>query len=86
MPAATGRPPQRGRREVHTVAPRSIIAWAKSPARRSGVSIRARSSINGRAAGNGVSMASSRATTRTTLPSTGVALRAKAIAVIAAAV
>ena len=75
---------QRGRRGVHSVAPRSIIACAKSPVRRSGVSVRARASISGRAAGRACSIACSRATTLSTLPSTGVVGRSKAIAAIAA--
>jgi len=71
---------------VQSVAPRSIIACAKSPARRSGVSVAASRFSSGLAAGSGVSMANSRATTRSILPSTGLALRSKAMAAMAAAV
>ena len=77
---------QFGRRGVQIVAPRSIIACAKSPGRSAGVISAVRSRISALAAGRGVSMANSRATTRSTLPSTTASGRSKAIAAIAAAV
>ena len=58
---------------VQIVAPRSIIACAKSPARRGGNSSRASREISGLAAGSGVVTAKSRAITRSILPSTGLA-------------
>ena len=77
---------QFGRRGLHTVAPRSISAWAKSPARWRGVRRCATSAISGLAAGNGVSIRWSRDITRSMFPSTGVAGWSNAIAAIAAAV
>ena len=71
---------------MQIVAPRSIIAWAKSPARFSGVSVAARRRISGLLPGSGWVTAKSRVTTRSILPSTAVALRSKAMAAIAAAV
>jgi hypothetical protein len=62
-------------------APRSIIAWAKSPARPGGVIISAADRTAALP-----SSASSRATTRSTLVSIGVASAPKAMAAIAAAV
>ena len=67
-------------------APRSIIAWAKSPGRLAGVRVAARRRNSLLAAGSGWRTANSRATTRSMLPSTGVAGSPKAIAAIAAAV
>ena len=77
---------QDGRRGVQIVAPRSIIACAKSPGRVAGTSLSTIARICGLASGSGVSIASSRETTRSTLPSTTAAGRSKAIAAIAAAV
>ncbi len=71
---------------VQMVAPRSISACAKSPARRGGSSDAASALMRGFAAGNSSSTANSRVTTRSTLPSTGTAGASKAIAAIAAAV
>ena len=65
-----GHSTQRGRRGVQIVAPRSIIAWAKSPARCAGTSAAASARRRGLAAGSGSRTAKSRATTRSTLPST----------------
>lgn len=86
QPVRQGQEGQSGRRGVHTVAPRSISAWAKSPGRPGAARAAASRVIPPRAAGSGVSMACSRASTRTTLPSTGTAGRSNAIAAIAAAV
>ena len=83
---AAGTSGRRGACGVHRLAPRSISAWAKSPARRAGVSVAASRLISGLAAGSGVATANSRATTRSMLPSTGVARAPKAMAAIAAAV
>ena len=77
---------QDGRRGVQIVAPRSIIACAKSPGRDCGTSRSTTSWIAGFASGSGVSIARSRVITRSTLPSTTAAGRSKAIAAIAAAV
>ena len=52
-----GQMPQAGFFGVQIVAPRSIIAWVKSPARRCGTSVSARARISGFAAGSSVSMA-----------------------------
>jgi hypothetical protein len=71
---------------VQTVAPRSIIAWAWSPGRTAGVSVAASARSRGFAAGSGVATQKSRATTRSTLPSTTTAGRSNAIAATAAAV
>ena len=71
---------------MQIVAPRSIIAWAKSPGRAFGVRLSASALISDFAAGSGVVTANRRATTRSILPSTGVAGRPKAIAAMAAAV
>ena len=68
------------------VAPRSIIAWVKSPGRRDGTSVSARARISDFAAGNSASIAKSRAITRSMLPSTATARRPNAMAAIAAAV
>ncbi len=62
-----------GRLGVHRLAPRSISACAKSPARFAGVSVPARRRISSLAAGSGFLTANSRAITRSMLPSTGVA-------------
>ena len=70
-----GQSAQAGFTGVQIVAPRSISACAKSPARASGASVCARRWISGLAAGNSSSTANSRVTTRSTLPSTGTALR-----------
>ena len=51
--ARHGQSTQRGRRGVQIVAPRSISAWAKSPARRSGTSAAASARRRGFAAGSG---------------------------------
>ncbi len=77
---------QDGLRGVQIVAPRSIMACAKSPGRAAGTSCSTIAWICGLAAGSGVSIASNRAITRSTLPSTTAAGRSKAIAAIAAAV
>ena len=61
------------------MAPKSIIAWAKPPGRSSGVSVSANALMSVLAAGNGVVTAKSRATTRSILPSTGVARLPKAM-------
>ena len=68
------------------VAPRSIIAWVKSPGLTSGTSISAKRRMSGFAAGSGASTANSRAITRSMLPSIATARLSKAIAAIAAAV
>ncbi len=73
-------------RVVQTVAPMSISACAKSPARRSGVIPSVSARIAGRALGSGSSSAKSRVTTRSTLASTTTARCPKAIAATAAAV
>jgi purine nucleosidase len=78
--------PHSGVRGRHTVAPRSISAWAQSPGRSPVTRPSARRRSSGRAAGRGVSTANSRAMTRSTLPSTTLAGRPKAIAATAAAV
>ena len=75
-----------GSRGVQTMDPRSIIAWAKSPQPSAGVMASAAARMLGFAAGNGASIAKSRATTRSTLPSTTTARRSKAMAAMAAAV
>ena len=80
------RRPLAEQRGVQIVAPKSIIAWAKSPARVSGVSASASALISVLAVGSGVARAKSRATTRSILPSTGVARLPKAMAATAAAV
>ena len=69
--AIHGHSTQAGFLGVQMVAPRSIIACAKSPGARAGVSASARRRISGLARGSGSSIANSRATTRSTLPSTG---------------
>jgi hypothetical protein len=71
---------------VHTAAPRSIIACAKSPAWRLGVSVAARRFNSDFAAGSGWRTANSLAMTRSMLPSTGVAASPKAMAAMADAV
>ena len=71
---------------MQTIAPRSISACAQSPGRSSATRRAARRFSSGLAAGSGVSTANSRAITRSTLPSTTLAGRSKAIAAIAAAV
>jgi len=71
---------------VQIVAPRSIIAWAKSPARASGVIRPAAAWIAALPPGSGAPIANSRATTRSTLASTTTARRPKAIAATEAAV
>ena len=71
---------------VQTPAPRSIMACAKSPARRFGVKVAARRRSSGLAAGSGSVTVNSRATTLSMLPSTGLAGSPKAIAAMAAAV
>ena len=71
---------------VQMVAPRSIIACAKSPARLTGVFTAVRSRIEARAWGRGVPISYSRETTRSTLPSTTTADCPNAIAATAAAV
>ena len=83
---ASGHSRHLGSRAVQTEDPRSIIACAKSPARRAGVMASAAMRMGLRAAGIGVSIANSRATTRSTLASTTTARWAKAIAATAAAV
>ena len=75
-----------GLRGVQIAVPRSIIAWAKSPASASGVIASAAARIAALPAGNGSAIANSRATTRSTLASTTTARRPKAIAATAAAV
>ena len=81
-----GRPAQSGFRGRQIVAPMSISAWAKSPARRGGASARAAAAIALRCSAIGASSAVRRARMRAMLPSTGAAWRSKAIAAIAAAV
>ncbi len=54
-PSLNGQKAQAGRCGVQMVAPRSISAWAKSPARRAGVRVSASARIVGFAAGNGSS-------------------------------
>ena len=71
---------------VQIVAPRSMVACAKSPGRPRGTSAAVSRRISGRAAGIGVSTAWSRVITRSTLPSTTVATSPNAIAATAAAV
>ena len=75
---------------VHTVAPRSNSAWAKSDGRAtasgSAPSSAASRRSAGLAAGSGSCTANNRATTRSTLPSTGTAGRPNAIAATAVAV
>ncbi len=73
----TGHNPQAGRRGVQSVAPRSIIACAKSPGLCFGVRLFAKALISAFASGKGVVTAKSRATTRSILPSTGVAALAE---------
>ena len=82
----SGQSMQRGRRGVQMVAPRSIIACAKSPGRSFGTSLSSQARISVLASGSGVRMANRRAITRSTLPSTTAAGLSKAIAAIAAAV
>ncbi len=81
-----GQSAQAGLFGVQMVAPRSISAWAKSPARAGGISVAVRRRISAFAAGNSSSTANSRATTRSILPSTGAARASNAMAAIAAAV
>ncbi len=68
------------------VAPKSIIASAKSPARSSGVMASARSRNRALFSLIGATMPFSRAITRSTFVSTTTARRSKAMAAIAAAV
>ena len=69
-----------------TPAPKSIRPCAKSPERFSGQIASALSLISAFAFGSGVSIAKSRETTRSILPSTTTARRPNAIAATAAAV
>ena len=62
------------------------MAWAKSPGLVRGVSVPASDLIFVFASGSGLVTANRRATTRSILPSTGVARSLKAIAAMAAAV
>ena len=73
--AIHGHRAQAGRFGEQIVAPRSIIACAKSPERFGGSNDAASRLIPGLAAGNSSSTANSRAITRSTLPSTGTAGR-----------
>ena len=77
---------QSGRLGVHRVAPRSIMACAKSPGRSCGTSPAFFSLTSAFSAGSGVCISNSRASTRSILPSTGAAGRLKAMAAMAAAV
>jgi hypothetical protein len=81
-----GQMAQAGRFGVQIVAPRSIIACAKSPGRSLGVSSVTLRFIAGLEPGSGASMANSREITRSTLPSITAACRSKAIAATAAEV
>ena len=82
-----GQSTQAGFFGVQMVAPRSISACAKSPARADGhQALRRGAGCPALAAGNSSSTANSRATTRSTLPSTAAAGASKAMAAIAAAV
>ncbi len=71
---------------VQIADPRSIIACAKSPARVCGVSSACRARMSFFAAGRGVSIAKSRATTRSMFASTTTAGSSYAMAAMAAAV
>ena len=82
----SGHSEQAGFFGVQIDAPRSISACALSPARLSASSVAANSLISGFACGSASSTANSRYTTRSLLPSSGMARRSKAIAAIAAAV
>src|SRR6185503_1788408 len=68
-----GQSAQAGRFGEQIVAPRSIIACAKSPERLAGNSDDASRLIAGLAPGDSCSTANSRAKTRSILPSTGTA-------------
>ena len=81
-----GQSAQAGFFGVQMVAPRSISACAKSPARSAGTMHAVRRRISALAAGNSCSSAKSLATTRSTLPSTAAAGASNAMAAIAAAV
>ena len=65
----SGQSVQAGRRGVQIVAPRSIIAWAKSPGPVAGTSARHSVRSRGLASLSGVTIAKSREITRSTLPS-----------------
>jgi len=84
--AAQGQRPQSGLRGVQTVAPRSISACAKSPARAAGSISSTFSRTRRFACRKGAAMAWSRAITRSTLPSIAAEGASKAIAAIAPAV
>ena len=71
---------------MQRLAPRSIMAWAKSPAPLLPASASPPGADLLLAAGSGRLTANSRAITRSMLPSTGVAGAPKAMAAIAAAV
>ena len=83
---ATGQVPHDGDFGRHTVAPKSISACAQSPGRSSVTNSPANRLSSGLAAGTGVSTANRRAMTRSTLPSTTLAARSKAMEATAAAV
>jgi conjugal transfer ATP-binding protein TraC len=82
----TGQSKHFGERGVQMVAPRSISAWAQSPGRSSVTSSPARRFSSGLLSGIGASTANSRDMTRSTLPSTTLVSRSKAMALTAAAV
>ena len=88
--AVHGQSAQAGLAGVHTVAPRSNNAWAKSEGRARAAGSRPSCSASPRSdglvCGNASVTANSRATTRSTLPSTGTIGASKAIAPTAAAV
>ena len=86
QPSFHGQSAQDGRSGVQSIAPRSIMACTKSPGRSAGVRLSARRRMSTFAARRGASTAKRRATTRSMLPSTGVARLPNAIAAIAAAV
>ena len=71
--AIQGQSAQAGRFGVQMVAPRSISACAKSPGRSAGTSASVSAPDRGLRLGSGSSIAKSRATTRSTLPSTAAA-------------
>lgn len=71
---------------VQIVAPKSIIACAKSPALTFGASMVAMALMSGLDAGNGLVIAHSLESTRSMFPSTGAACLPKAIDAMAAAV
>ncbi|MNL47317.1 hypothetical protein D3C87_1700990 [compost metagenome] len=79
-----GQSAQAGRFGVQIVAPRSIIACAKSPGRSGGVSSATFAFMAGFEPGRGASIAKRREMTRSTLPSITAACRLNAMAATAA--